>query len=140
MTIMTRIMVAGLGGATPLAAAGPATAQVDPYSHGRVSTQFAAERCSAAVQHRLGNRIDVRGFGGQHIYGRVLNVTRVDPRRNLMRVSGLAVSDRQAYGANGYGAYGALGYAYAQPVADIRFSCDVDYRGQIRKIDLNRRR
>ena len=139
MTITTKILVAGLAGAA-VAAAGPAAAQIHPYSHGRVTTQAAAERCSAAVQHKLSNRIDVRGFGGQHIYGRVLNVTRVDPRRNIMRVSGLAASDRQAYGRNGVGAYGALGYAYAQPVADIRFSCDVDYRGQIRKMDLNRRR
>ncbi len=140
MTMITRVLVAGLGGGAAIAAAVPATAQIHPYNHGGANTQVAADRCSAAVQHQLSNRIDVRGFGGQHVYGRVLQVTRVDPRRNLMRVSGLAVSDRNAYGPNAYGAYGALGYAQAKPVADIRFSCDVDYRGQIRKIDLNRRR
>ncbi len=140
MTIKTSILVAGLGGAAAIAAAVPASAQIYPFAPGGVTTQVAAERCSAAVQHRLSNRIDVRGFGGQHVYGRVLSVTRVDPRRNLVRVSGLAVSDRYAYGPYGYGAYGALGQAYAQPVADISFRCDVDYRGEVRNIDLSRRR
>jgi hypothetical protein len=40
------------------------------------------------------------------------------------------------YGAYGVGAYGALGYAY-QP--DLRFRCDVDYRGYVRDVDIDRR-
>jgi hypothetical protein len=66
--------------------------------------------------------------------GRVLSVTRVMPRRNSIRVRGLASSD--AYGPYGVGAYGALGY---QPPADLTFSCDVDYRGFVRDIDIMRR-
>jgi len=39
------------------------------------------------------------------------------------------------YGAYGVGAYGALGYG--QP--DLSFKCDVDYRGYVRDVDINRR-
>jgi hypothetical protein len=139
MTIVTRTLVAGLGTAA-LAAAVPAAAQVEPFARGAVNTQIAADRCSAAVQYRLSNREGVRGYGGQHVYGRVLTVTQVDPRRNFVRVRGLAASDRVAFGPYGYGAYGAVGYAHANQVADISFRCDVDYRGRVRNIDLNRRR
>ena len=140
MTTMTKILAAGLGGAA-IAAAVPAAAQVEPFARGNVNTQIAADRCSAAVQHQLSNRQGVRGYGGQHVYGRVLTVTQVDPRRNFVRVRGLAASDRvAAYGPFGYGAYGAVGYAHANQVADITFRCDVDYRGQVCNIDLNRRR
>lgn len=139
MTIMTRILATGLGGAA-MATAVPAAAQVEPFARGAVNTQIAAERCSAAVQYRLSNREGVRGYGGQHVYGRVLTVTQVDPRRNFVRVRGLAASDRVAFGPFGYGAYGAVGYAHANQVADISFRCDVDYRGRVRNVDLNRRR
>jgi hypothetical protein len=140
MTIMTRILVAGMGAATAIAAAAPAAGQIEPFARGGVTTQTAANQCSAAVQYRLSNREGVRGYGGQHVYGRVLTVTQVDPRRNFVRVRGLAASDRVAYGPFGYGAYGAVGYAYANQVADITFRCDVDYRGQVLNVDLNRRR
>ena len=36
------------------------------------------------------------------------------------------------------GAYGMLGYNYAQR-ADLSFKCDVDYRGYVRDVDINRR-
>ena len=63
------------------------------------------------------------------------------PTTTGVRVRGLASSGRVAY--NGYspygvGAYGALGYGYAQ-AADLSFKCDVDARGYIRDIDINRR-
>jgi hypothetical protein len=139
MTIMTKILVAGLGGAA-VAAAVPAAGQVESFARGDINTQIAADRCSAAVQYRLSNREGVKGYGGQHVYGQVLTVTQVDPRRNFVRVRGLAASDRVALGPYAYGAFGALGYAQANQVADITFRCDVDYRGQVRNIDLNRRR
>ena len=59
------------------------------------------------MQYRLSQKIGVRGFGGQSIGGQVVGVTRVDQRRNYIRVTGLANSDhlmRHQYGAATYGA------------------------------------
>jgi hypothetical protein len=70
-------------------------------------------------------------------------VTRVEPRRNSVRVAGLANSGRMAYNQYGYGpfgigAYGMLGSAYNN-VADLRFGCTVNMRGRVTDLDLNRR-
>ena len=137
---MMRVTFIAAIGAGLAGLAAPATAQIHSFSRGNVDTRVAADRCSAAVQHQLGNRQGVRGFGGQHVYGRVLNIIQVDPRRRFVRVRGLAASDRVAFGPYNYGAYGAVGYAQANQIADISFRCDVDYRGRVLDVDLNRRR
>jgi hypothetical protein len=104
---------------------------------------MAAQRCAAAVQSRLHTRTNAGGLLGAILgvntttSGRVLNVTQVTPRRNSVVVRGLASSGmNRGYGQYGYGAYGAVGYAY-QP--DLTFRCSVDYRGYIRDVDVNRR-
>lgn len=141
---MTRktIFAAGAAGLAFAVLAGgtSATAQIKPFARGAMNAQVAADRCSAAVQYRLSHREGIKGYGGQHHYGQVLTVIQVDPRRNFVRVRGLAASDRVALGPYNSGAYGALGYAQANQVADVTFRCDVDYRGQVLKVDLNRRR
>ncbi|MBA3512251.1 hypothetical protein [Sphingomonas sp.] len=153
MTMMK--LLAGAAGLAALATAAPATAQwgyAQPqgYAYGYNNmhniTSVAAQRCSAAVQHRL-SRQTTSGVGGivgallgvnTAPAGRVLAVTQAIPRRSTVRVRGLATSGRSAgYGPYGAGAYGGLGYAY-QP--DLSFSCDVDYRGFVRDVDINRRR
>ena len=151
MRIFTKLLTAGAA----LAAAAPATAQYygysQPYGYARtygyaqpyaVNTNFAAQQCSAAVQNRLNTRVGLTGIlgavlGAQTTGGRVLQVTQVNPNRSSVRVRGLATSGANGYGRYGYGAYGAVGYA-SQP--DLSFKCDVDYRGRIRDIDINRRR
>ena len=141
MTIMIKSLAAGAGLAA-LAAATPATAQYYGYGYGYNSTQVAAQRCTAAVQNRLSSRAGMSGifgaiFGNNTPQGRVLSVTRVDPRRNTVRVRGLASSGTSyGYGPYGVGAYGAVGYSYRP---DLSFSCSVDYRGYVRDIDINRR-
>ena len=144
--MLTRIVAGGLGLAA-LAATAPATAQYYPYGYGMSAhaTQMAAQRCAAAVQNRLSVRTNNSILGilgiGAAAQGRVLTITRAEPRRNGIRVRGLATSNAYAaYGPYGVGAYGGLGYGYAQPVADLTFKCDVDYRGFIRDVDINRRR
>lgn len=93
---------------------------------------------------------------------RVVGITGVERRQNGLKVSGVMDSGRYhqgAYGAPGYGApgYGNQGYnpnypnqgypnqGYGNPygnnaqvVADLRFSCRVDYRGYVRDIDIKR--
>lgn len=160
MNMMTKILAGGAGLAA-LAAAAPAAAQYayqpygysspygapygNAYGYHANAAQFAAQQCSAAVQARLNqrSRAGMSGIVGAILgvnttsQGRVLSVTRVTPRSSTVRVRGLATSGRMAgYGPYGVGAYGALGYQY-QP--DLTFKCDVDHRGFVRDIDINRR-
>ncbi|HKX92210.1 MAG TPA: hypothetical protein VJM15_07280 [Sphingomicrobium sp.] len=150
----------GGAGLAALATAAPAAAQYYPYGYSNpygynnyaygynaVNTNTLAQRCTAAVQSRLYYR-NTSGVGGiiGSIFGlssgtnaRVLNVTRVTPNNSYVRVRGLATSGRVAYnsyGPYGVGAYGALGYGYSP---DLSYKCDIDYRGYIRDIDINRR-
>jgi len=153
MTMKTKILAGGIGLAA-IAAAAPAAAQYQygnypPYgnAYGYYAnnphvTQMAANQCAAAVQNRLSSRTGVAGIlgsvlGAPAVGGRVLTVTRVDPRGSTVRVRGLANSGRYAYSPYGYGMYGAAGAGYQ---ADLSFKCDVDYRGRIRDIDIIRRR
>jgi hypothetical protein len=125
--------------------------------YGVVNPQVAVNQCTAAVQQRLAYS---RGYGGYGGYGyssgygynpygytntysnaRILGITSVQQRSaSTLRVRGLASSGMayNGYSPYGYGAYGSVGYGYAQP-ADLSFKCDVDYRGYIRDIDINRR-
>jgi hypothetical protein len=143
MTMMKR-MLAGGAGIAALATAAPASAQYGypayGYGYGN-ATQIAAQQCAAAVNNRLYTRTGLRGVIGSLLgvagaTPRVLSVTQVTPRRNTIRVRGLASSGRYAYSPYGYGYYGALGAGYS---ADLQFRCDVDYRGFVRDIDIDRR-
>ena len=118
-----------------------------PYGYAQsYNTSAATQQCMAAVQNRLANRTSLGGILGAilgaNTTGRVVAVTQVQARNNgTTRVRGLASSGRYAsnnYGAYGVGAYGALGYGY-QNAADLSFRCDVDYRGYVRNVDINRR-
>lgn len=139
-------ILAGSAGLAALATAAPAAAQYYGAPYGNANnnvTNMAAQRCAAAVQSRLHTRTSGGGLLGAILgvntatSGRVLNVTQVTPRRNNVVVRGLASSGmNRGYGQYGYGAYGAVGYAY-QP--DLSFRCTVDYRGYIRDVDVNRR-
>ena len=144
MTMMSKILVGGAGLAA-LAAAAPSAAQyrygyAQPYGYGygqqygygyRTNTNVAAQQCTAAVQNRLYTRNGLGGIIGSLVgsygsSGRVLSITRVDPNRSYVRVRGLASSGRTAYG-----------YGYGYP--DLSFRCDVDDRGYVRDVDINRR-
>lgn len=163
MKTMTKLLAGGAAFAA-LAAAAPASAQyaypynpyaqayaqpygyAQPYAYGynnqAYMTQVATQRCTAAVQSRLHTRTGLTGvvaalLGAPQAQARVVSVTQVTPRSRTVRVRGLAASGRTAaYSPWGMGAYGAVGYGY-QP--DLSFKCDVDYRGQVRDIDINRR-
>ena len=160
MRIMTKIL-AGAAGMAAIAAAAPASAQYYPYgystygyspysygynAYGSVNPSVAASQCTAAVQNRLYNRTSLGEILGSLVgiptaQGRVVAVTSTTPTRSGMRIRGLASSGRMAYnnyGPYGVGAYGALGYGYNN-AADLSFKCDVDYRGYVRDVDINRR-
>jgi hypothetical protein len=133
---MAKILIGGAGLAA-LASVTPATAQY--YYPRMISTQAAVDRCAAAVQNRLSYRSSYGGYYGGYATPRVVSVTRVDPRRNSVRVTGLASSGRMAYNPYGVGFFGLLGSNYYNSAADLRFGCSVDYRGRVTDLDLNRR-
>jgi hypothetical protein len=138
MTMMTKILAGGAGLAA-IAAAAPSAAQYYPYgaspyarSYGYgygMNTTAATQQCTAAVQNRLYSRNGLGGILGSLVgaygtTGRVVSITRVNPNQGYVRVRGLATSGRAAYG-------------YGYP--DLSFKCDVDYRGYVRDVDINRR-
>jgi len=100
------------------------------YAYGAMNTSAAASQCTAAVNNRLYTRNGLGGILGALVgsygsTGRVVSITRVTPNYGYTRVRGLASSGR----------YG--GYAYNS--ADLSFRCDVDARGYVRNVDINRR-
>jgi hypothetical protein len=113
MRIMTNILIGGAGLAA-LATAVPAASQY--YSVRR----DAVSQCAAAVDDRL-------------VDGHVVAVTDTDRDYGVIHVTGIASS---GYGPYGVGAYGALAYGDR---ADLMFRCDVDDRGFIRDVDIDRR-
>ena len=165
MNLMTK-MLAGGAGLAAIAAAAPAVAQYYPYgytspygspyayngynSYGAygMSSSMATQQCTAAVQNKLYNRTSLAGILGSLVglptnsSGRVLSITQAYPRSSGgYTIRGLASSGRMAYnnyGPYGVGAYGALGYGYAN-AADLSFKCSVDARGYVRDVDINRR-
>ena len=118
------------------------------YNNAAAAEQMAAQRCTAEVESRLHRGTNVGGILAQILgartapAGRVVAVNDVKRTNVSMRVRGIADSGRMAYNnysPYGYGAYGALGYGYANG-ADLSFKCDVDYRGRISDVDIVRRR
>jgi hypothetical protein len=109
------------------------------YGYG-VNSQVVVDQCARAVEARIARNYAPYGYNpyGYNSYGaggRVLGVTSIEPRSSgALRVRGVASSNPQRAGYGGYG-----GYGYAQPVADLSFSCTADSRGRIVDIDLDRR-
>ena len=96
------------------------------YGNYGVNQQVVIEQCTAAVQQRLSGY----GYGYGSPYGagggRVLGISRVEPRGDGgVQVNGVASS----------GAYGA----YSQQ-PDLTFRCRSDYRGVITWVDVKRAR
>lgn len=89
------------------------------------NSQVAVNQCASAVQQRLGG-----GYGGSYGGGgRVLGISRVEPRGNGgLTIRGVASSGRYA---------GAYGYGQQAPV-DLTWKCKVDFRGYVSDISLDR--
>jgi hypothetical protein len=96
------------------------------YSANGANGQVAVNQCAAAVQQRLSGGYGYNGYG--NVGGRVLGISRVEPRGNgELLVRGVANSGRYAgYGYNG------------QTQVDLTWKCRIDYRGFVRDIDINR--
>jgi hypothetical protein len=137
---------------------------LNPYGGGSYNNyggndRMLVDRCAGAVQQRInaqygGYQQYGQPYGyGQQAYGygqpygynnqgygaaRVLGITRVERRNSGIRVRGVAtagVGAGNAYG-NPYGGYNQ----YNQGGGEFTFKCNVDYRGRITDIDLDRNR
>lgn len=147
------IILAGGVAAAALVSAAPAAAQYYPgygYGYGGVgqvinqvlggpgygyngyNSQAMVNQCAAAVQQRLNggygyNGYNGYGYGNGYGGGRVLGISRVEPRQGGgLTVRGVATSGR----------YG--GYGYNNQTPDLTWRCKTDYRGLIADIDINR--
>ena len=145
MKAITTFLVGGIGIAA-LASAAPAAAQYYPgygypnggnvvgqvinqvlgggygYNGYGANGQAAVNQCANAVQARLGG-----GYGGYNNYGggRVLGISRVEPRSNGgVTVRGVASSGRYA--------------AYGNAAVDLTWKCKADYRGFVTDVDIDR--
>ena len=96
------------------------------YGYNGANSQVAVNQCANAVQARLSGGYGGYGYNG-YAGGRVLGISRVEPRSNGgLTVRGVASSGRYA------GAYGG------QPPVDLTWKCKVDYRGFISDVDIDR--
>jgi len=106
------------------------------------------DRCAGAVQQRINARYGGQqyrqpygynggyGYNNGYAYGgaRVLGISRVERRNNGIRVRGVATA------GGGYAGYNnPYGGQYNQG-GEFTFKCNVDYRGRITDIDLDRNR
>jgi hypothetical protein len=103
------------------------------YGYG-ANQQAVVNQCAAAVQQRLSGGYDGYGYnnpyGGGYGGGRVLGISRVEPRSSGgLTVRGVATSGR--YAGDGYG------YAVGEPPIDLTWKCKTDYRGFIADIDIS---
>ena len=113
-----------------------------------VTDRRAVGQCATAAMAQAQNQFGYgqgyqQGYGG---YGqgfaapamRVTSITEVQRRQNGLRVRGLLDTGSAGYN-NQYGQYGQQGYANQRYAAgDLSFRCDVDYRGVVTNVRINR--
>lgn len=120
----------------------------------QANDRYAVERCATAAvtqasaqypgRYRQGNGYPNQGYGygNQGYYPatsmRVTAITEVRRRNNGVRVSGMLDSSAGAYAPYG-NAYGYQDQRYASQ-GDLTFRCNVDYRGAVSNVRINRNR
>ena len=98
-------------------------------------TQAQLDRCAAVVEQRLNANYSPYGYGygyqTGYAAGRVVGIHSIERISNGLRIKGVASDGRTAaYGYSPYNNYNA-----AAP--NLRFKCDIDYRGYVMDVDLN---
>jgi hypothetical protein len=94
------------------------------YNGYGAGSQVAVNQCANAVQARLGGGYGGYGYGN-YGGGRVLGISRVEPRSNGgVIVRGVASSGRYA--------------AYGNTAVDLTWKCKADYRGFVTNVDIDR--
>lgn len=103
------------------------------YNTGYGYDQRARDGGRVPDQYRTDPYVQQYGtYGGN---ARIAGITDVNRKGRGLKVKGVAMSGQ--YAAN-YGRYGRQGYGYDQR-PDIKWTCEIDYNGRIRDIDIRRR-
>jgi hypothetical protein len=111
-----------------------------------VTDRTAVTQCATAAVAQAASRYQSNGYGQgysngynngyHHAYGsaRVTGITNVERRNRGLRVSGLMSSGvgGRPWGNQGYNP------AYANVQSDLTFRCNVDYRGAVTNVRVNR--
>jgi hypothetical protein len=109
-----------------------------------VSDRTAIQQCASAAMARASSQHRPQPYGNAYGYNnnrgyngmmRVTAITNVERRNNGLRVSGL-LDSRSGYPPHGQ-AYGYQNNGYAA-TGDLRFRCNVDYRGAVTNVRINR--
>ena len=115
-----------------------------------VSDRTAISQCASAAIQQAGLQYQRQPYGNAYGYNnnrgynqgyngaanmRVTAITDVQRRQNSLRVSGL-IDSRGGYAPNGQ-AYGYQNQGYAA-TGDLSFRCNVDYRGTVTNVRINR--
>jgi len=115
-----------------------------------VSDRTAISQCASAAIQQAGVQYQRQPYGNAYGYNnnrgynqgyngaanmRVTAITDVQRRQNSLRVSGL-IDSRGGYAPNGQ-AYGYQNQGYAA-TGDLSFRCNVDYRGTVTNVRINR--
>ena len=112
-----------------------------------VSDRTAVSQCATAAMAQASAQYRPQPYGNAYGYGqqrynqgyganmRVTAITNVERRRNGVRVSGL-IDSRGGYPPYGQ-AYGYQNQGYAA-AGDLSFRCNVDYRGAVTNVRINR--
>jgi hypothetical protein len=108
-----------------------------------VSDRTAIQQCASAAMAQASSQYRPQPYGNAYGYNnnrgynalRVTAITNVERRNNGLRVSGL-LDSRGGYPPHGQ-AYGYQSNGYAA-TGDLRFRCNVDYRGAVTNVRINR--
>ena len=113
-----------------------------------VNDRTAVQQCASAAMAQASSQYRPQPYGNAYGYNnnrgyqqgyapnmRVTAITNVERRNNGLRVSGL-LDSRGGYPPHGQ-AYGYQNNGYAA-TGDLRFRCNVDYRGAVTNVRINR--
>ena len=144
MTAITKFLAGGVAIAA-LASAAPAAAQYYPGGGYGYGYGGGGDIIGQVINSVIGGGMSSNPYGYNQGYNqgyaanmRVTAITNVERRNNGLRVSGLLDSRGGSYPPYGQ-AYGYQNRGYAA-TGDLSFRCNVDYRGAVSNVRINRNR
>jgi hypothetical protein len=109
------------------------------YNGYGVDSRAMVDRCAAAVTDRINRQYGgYAGYGGGYGYAQPYGGARVVQITSVERKSGSKLRIRGIAQTNMGAGYGGYGYNQGYGGGEVAFKCNIDYRGYISDIDLDR--